>query len=218
MQLYQIRKLEIKNQQRFVIIAVIITAALKFILMDWLHWRAFYITGISLFWLGYIIYRVKANGGIQHMWSYDPAPFKRTILILIPFVIASIIATILYGVYNNSIIFTWRIIPVLLLYPVWGIIQQYLMLDIISNTLFTVLGTKVSRYVIILIVSVLFSFIHFPSFVLMIFTFFMEIVFVTVYLKWKNLLAIGIAHGWIATFLLYYVMGRDLWLELFKLS
>lgn len=208
--------MEIYNQQRLAIVAVIITAALKFILMDWLHLRAFYIAGISLFWFSYIIFRVKADRETQYLFSYNSEHFKRTVLLLIPFVIVSIIATILYSLYNNNLYFTWRIIPVLFLYPLWGIIQQYLMLCIISTTLINLFGSRVSRSVIILIVSLLFSLIHYPSFFLMIFTFFMEMIFIAVYLKWKNLLAIGIAHGWIATFLLYYVMGRDLWLELFS--
>jgi uncharacterized membrane protein (DUF485 family) len=49
----------------------------------------------------------------------------------------------------------------------------------------------------------------------MAFTFAMEVIFLTVYFKWRNLWAIGLAHGWIATFLIYYVLDRDLWTELF---
>jgi hypothetical protein len=41
----------------------------------------------------------------------------------------------------------------------------------------------------------------------------MEVVFIIVYIKWRNLWAMGIAHGWIATFILYFVLERDLWAE-----
>ena len=107
-------------------------------------------------------------------------------------------------------------VPILILYPMWGIIQQYLMLGIVTNGLLTIFQEKKYRYVIIFLVSFFFSLIHSPSYFLMIFTFFMELVFITVYFKWRNLWAIGIAHGWIAIFLLYYVLERDLWTELFQ--
>ncbi|MGW8317105.1 MAG: CPBP family glutamic-type intramembrane protease, partial [Bacteroidales bacterium] len=88
----------------------------------------------------------------------------------------------------------------------------------IAESVISLLGVNFNRRLVILIIPLLFSLVHYPSFVLMIFTFFMEMVFMVVYLKWKNLLAIGLAHGWIATFLLYYVMERDLWSELLSLA
>ena len=178
-------------------------------------WRSFYIAGICIIWLTYIFYRLSANKDILKHWGFKKEYFKPTLLLLTPLVFLSIIFSILYGHFNHSLFFTWQIIPVLLLYPAWGVLQQYLMLGIISNDLIEIFEAKVSRYLIVFIVSALFTLIHYPSLVLMAFTFFMEAVFIAVYLKWRNLWAIGIAHGWIATFLLYYVLERNLWAELF---
>jgi uncharacterized protein len=202
------------NQQRFEVIAVIITALLKFMLMDWLNLRAFYIAGICMFWLGYIFFRVRSDKEILNLWGFKKEYFKHTILFLLPFVFLVIILSILYSSFNNSLYFSWHIIPVLFLYPVWGIIQQFLMLGIISHNLVTVLEVKVNRYVVIFLISALFSLIHYTSFFLMIFTFFLEVLFIIVYLRWRNLWAIGIAHGLAATFLMFYIMERDLWSEL----
>ena len=185
--------------------------------MDWLMMRAFYIAGISLFWLIYIFYRFSVNRNILSFWGFKKEFLKKTIIFLSPLVFLSIIVSILYGYFKNGLLITWSIIPILILYPMWGIIQQYLMLGIISQSLLTILEAERKRFVIIFLVSFFFGLIHYPTYFLMIFTFIMEVVFITVYFKWRNLWAIGIAHGWIATFLLYYVLERDLWTELFQL-
>jgi uncharacterized protein len=209
--------LKYTNQLKFEILAVFITAVLKFMFMDWLDWRAFYITGIFLFWLGYIYYRVKSNRDTLKHWGFKKEYFKQTLLYLAPLVFIASVVSVLYSLFNKSLSFSWYFILVLILYPLWGIIQQFMMLGIISHNLVTITGGKMNRYLIIFLVSTLFSLIHYPSFFLMIFTFFLEVVFITVYLKWRNLWAIGIAHGWIATFILYYVLDRNLWSELFSM-
>ena len=183
-------------------------------LMDWLNWRAFYIAGICMFWLGYIFFRLKTNRELLKWWGFKKENFRQSFFVLLSFVLICIILIVLYGNFSNRLYFTWHIIPVFFLYPLWGIIQQFLLLGIISNNLVSVLDVKINRYVIILLISALFSLIHYPSYLLMIFTFIMEVVFITVYLRWRNLWAIGIAHGWIATFLMFYILARDLWSEL----
>ena len=205
------------NQQQFAILAVFLTAVLKFIFMDWLNWSVFYICGIVLFWMAYILYRVKSNRETLILWGFKKEHFKQSLLYLAPLMFITGIVSVLYSSMNESLSFSRYFILVLLLYPLWGLIQQFMMLGIISQNLASAAEGKMNRYLIVFLVSALFSMVHYPSFFLMIFTFFLEVVFVTVYLKWRNLWAIGIAHGWVGTFILYYVLGRDLWSELFSI-
>ncbi|MCF8345937.1 MAG: CPBP family intramembrane metalloprotease [Bacteroidales bacterium] len=185
--------------------------------MDWLNWRVFYICGIVLFWIAYILYQEKSNRETLILWGFKREHFKQSLLYLAPLMFITGIVSVLYSRMNESLSFSWFFIPVLLLYPLWGLIQQFMMLGIITQNLAGAGEGKRNRYLIIFLVSALFSMIHYPSFFLMIFTFFLEVVFVTVYLKWRNLWAIGIAHGWVGTFILYYVLERNLWAELFSI-
>lgn len=182
--------------------------------MDWLNWRAFYMVGVCLLWLGYILFRLKTNREYLTIWGFKKEYFKQTIIYLAPLIFISIIVSVLYSYYHKSLSFSWHFILVFFLYPFWGIIQQFMMLGIISQNLIAITEEKMSSFLVIFFVSILFCLVHYPSFILMGFTFFLEIVFITVYLKWRNLWAIGIAHGWIATFILYFILGRDLWAEL----
>jgi len=185
--------------------------------MDWLQWSTFYISGIVLFWIAYILYRAKLNRETLHRWGIKKANFKQSMLSLAPLMFITIMGSVLYGNHNESLSLSWYFILVLILYPFWGLIQQFMMLGLIAQSLVSAKEGNINRYLIIFLVATLFSMVHYPDFFLMIFTFFLEVAFITVYLKWRNLWAIGIAHGWIATFVLYFVLDRDLWSELFSI-
>ncbi|HCC69798.1 MAG TPA: CPBP family intramembrane metalloprotease [Bacteroidales bacterium] len=201
----------------FELAGIIATAALKFIMMDWLNMVAFYIAGICLFWIAYIIYRSVNDRTILEKWGFRKDGFSHTILFLFPFIIFTALSSIIIGEANTSIsILNWRVIPVLFLYPLWGLFQQYIMLVLIAGNLTELDHINLKKYQVIIITSLLFSSIHYPSFLLMVFTFFMEIIFLLAWFRWKNLLAMGLAHGLIATLLLFYILERDLWLELFE--
>jgi hypothetical protein len=200
------------------LLALTLTAVLKFIMMDWLQWRGVYIAGICIFWLGYVIIQVKNNRNQLEIWGFRKTGFRQSLVFLLPFIALVTLGCLVFSGFKGSMFFSWHILPVLALYPLWGLIQQFLMLGVISQNLRSLFVTKVNHFVIIIIVSALFSLIHYPSFFLMVVTFFLEMLFITVYFKWKNLWAIGIAHGWVATFLLFYVSERNLWQELFVLN
>ncbi len=207
--------LRITSYPRIELIAVILTGVLKYLLMDWLQMRAIYIAGICIFWGAYILYRYSTNREVLKHWGFTRGNFKTSLAILLPLVVLSILASLIYAYLNGSLLFTWHIAPIICLYPIWGIIQQYLMLGLITNNLISLLKTSVNRYVLVLLISILFGLVHYTSYFLMFFTFAMEAVFMLVYFKWRNLWAIGIAHGLIASFLLHFVLMRDLWSELF---
>jgi uncharacterized protein len=212
--------------------ALILTGAMKFIFMDWLNMRALYIAAMCLFWAGYVLYRYRIDNSVLRRWGFRKEHFGRSLLFLLPFLGAGIYIAFVLGKIDVSHVNIMHILPVLLLYPLWGLVQQFMMVVIVAGIihsvrpfnasyLLTVLLTSLLRpfnasYLLtVLLTSLLFGCIHAPNFSLMIFTFVMEITFLTIYFKWRNLWAIGLAHGWIATFLLYYIHGRDLWAELF---
>jgi uncharacterized protein len=195
--------------------AVTITAVLKFILMDWLGMRAFYIGGVCLFWISYFIYRYALDHSVLNYWGFKRAYFKKTLLALLPYLLASICITVVYGKLNDIFLLNPNILPVLILYPLWGIVQQFMVIGVLAESLQNLKAVSANKYIVILLTSSIFSLVHYPGILLMAFTFAMEVIFLTVYFKWRNLWAIGLAHGWIATFLIYYVLDRDLWTELF---
>jgi uncharacterized protein len=201
----------------FEIAAVVATGIMKYIFMDWLNLRSFYIGAACILWTLYIYKRYKINNEVLQQWGFRKDYFKNSFLFITPFAILLIISIIWYGISHHAIFLNWHIIPVFLFYPFWGIIQQFLMLALIAGNLHSITFIKLSTPQIILLTSVIFSLVHYPSLPLMVFTFFMELVFLVAYFRWRNLWPLGLYHGWVASLLLFFVLGRDLWNELWTI-
>ncbi|MBN1790009.1 MAG: CPBP family intramembrane metalloprotease [Bacteroidales bacterium] len=199
----------------FELAAVSLTVILKFILMDWLSMRAFYIGGICLFWALYFYYRYSRNTAILKQWGFKRFNFRKSGLELLPFLLICICISVIYGVIRKVSVPLNHILPVLVLYPVWGIVQQFMLVNILAENLRNLRTSLSGKFTVILLTSVIFSLVHYPVYLLMVFTLVMEVLFLKVYFKWRNLWAIGIAHGWAATFIICYILERDLWVELF---
>lgn len=198
----------------FEIYAVIITGTLKYILMDWLELRVFYIVSACLFWVIYILRRFRTDKQILYNWGFKRSGFKRTFLFALPLALL-IIPGILITDSSSSL--TWSLIPVLALYPFWGMIQQFVMISIIAGNLGSISTLKLGQNQVIILVSFLFALAHYPSWPLMVFTFVMEVVFIIAWFRWNNLWALGLLHGWLGALFLYLVQNRNLWNELWSI-
>jgi uncharacterized protein len=196
------------------ILAVVLTGLMKYIFMDWLELRIFYIGVACLFWTIYIYKRYKENNLILKHWGFRKDHFKQEFLYLIPFVLIIIAAIIWYGISNKINFLNWHIIPVFIFYPLWGTIQQFLIIALVAGNLQSISAVKFKEYQIILLISVLFALVHYPSLPLMLFVFLMELLFTAAYFRWRNLWPLGLYHGWVASLLLFFVLDRDLWNEL----
>ncbi|MGQ1889558.1 CPBP family glutamic-type intramembrane protease [Thermophagus sp. OGC60D27] len=199
----------------FEINAVILTGVLKYILVDWLEFRLFYISSAVLFWVWYILSSYQANRQILINWGFRREGFFETFKYCFPFTLFAFLVIGFYEVrYGEDGFLRWSLLPVLVLYPIWGLIQQFLMIGIIAGNLRDIKSLKFRENQSIIIVSILFSFAHFPDLLLMGFTLVMELFFISAYFQWKNLWSLGILHGWLGGLFLYLVSHRDLWLEL----
>ncbi|MFT3935924.1 MAG: CPBP family intramembrane metalloprotease [Chitinophagaceae bacterium] len=199
----------------FEIIAVILTALGKFVFMDYLNWRLLFIATAILFWSGYVLYRSKKNVGIKKYWGFRTDNFKKVMLMLLPFGLISIVAFIGIGFYQKTINITWHIIPVLILYPIWGIIQQYLLIALTAGNLRDLKNKPFNKGTIIFLSATLFGLIHYPFAWLIIGTFILALLYGTVYLKEKNIYVLGIFHGWLGGLFFYTVVDRDPFIETF---
>ncbi len=203
------------NQRLFEIIAVLMTGAGKFIFMDWLNWRAFYVIGACLFWIGYVIYKYQKDNNILAYWGFTKTNFKETFLFLLPLGILSVLLFFVLGNQFGTIIINKNIIPILILYPIWGVIQQFIVVALVAGNLRDMENSKIPKTAIIFLTAIVFAVVHFPFLTLVGGTFLLALVYTTIYLKKKNLYALGIYHGWLGAFYFYTIVGRDPWAEVF---
>ena len=191
------------------ILAVILTALGKFIFMDYLNWRFPFVVVAIVFWLSYIIYRSRARDGIAKYWGFRTDNFKVVMRKVLPFGLLSVIAFITIGLYQNTINITWHIIPILILYPIWGIIQQFLLIALTVGNMQDLKGQKLNKGIIILFSAILFAGVHYPFIWLIIGTFILALFYSWIYLSERNIYVLGLFHGWLGGLFYYTVLQRD---------
>lgn len=203
------------NTRIFEIVAVILTGFGKFILMDLLNQRLVYIVSACLFWIGYIIYQSRTNKGVIEYWGLSKVNFKKTFLELFPAAVLSVVIFIFVGNKMETNILNWSIIPILLVYPIWGIIQQFIIIGLLARNLKDIEIVKIPEFLIILITAIVFAIVHYPHNLLIVGTFALAIVYTTLYLRQRNLIVMGIYHGWLGAFFFYTILERNPWDEVF---
>ena len=105
----------------------------------------------------------------------------------------------------------WRPVPpsfvvILLLYPFWGIFQQFCVQALFVRNLET-LGVR--RALIVPVTAVLFGLVHVRNEVLLGLCTAAGAVWTVLFLRWRNLIPIGLSHGWLGTLVYYFVLEKD---------
>ena len=197
------------------ILGVAATGLGKFVFMDYLNWRLQYVCVAILAWSIYVFYRYKKNKNVIKDWGFRLDNFVPTLRLMMPFAIFSVITFFDVGLLQGSINLTWHIIPILISYPIWGSIQQFLTIGLLAGNLSNMKRVKLKRASVIIITAIFFSIVHFPSIWLMIGTFILALYYGFIYLKSKNLYALGLLHGWLGAFFYYTVLNQDPFSEIF---
>ena len=206
----------ISNKRRISeISAVMLTAIGKFIFMDYLKWRFPFVAVAIISWVSYIIYRKSKQPGITKYWGFRTDNFKTVLKKVLPFGLLAVITFFGIGFYQNTLNITWHIIPILILYPIWGTIQQFLLIALTAGNLQDMKGQKLNKGIIILLAALLFALVHYPFIWLMIATFILAIFYGWIYLSERNIYVLGLFHGWLGGIFYYTVLERDPFLEMF---
>jgi uncharacterized protein len=206
----------ISDKTRILEIAgVIVTAIGKIIFMDFLRLRLLFIAVSIIVWTAYIIYRYSRDNQVLKYWGFRSDNTRRVILRLFPFGIAALALCLVTGYLRGSLNLTWHILPILVLYPLWGTIQQFLVIGLVAGNLRDLKRRKINENFIIGLTAILFGLIHYPYYWLVAATFILALLYGFVYLKSKNVFVLGLFHGWLGAVYFYTVVGRDPFVEIF---
>ena len=201
------------NRRIFEILAVVLTGTFKFVLVDYLNAKFWFILVAGFIWCGYIIFRIFRDRRVINDWGFGFVGFGSSVkIILIPAMIMTLLS-IWYGTSQDQLIFNWHIIPIMVLYPLWGTVQQFLIISLFGGNLAQIEKPRISLVVIIGLTSTLFSVVHYPSTQLIGATFLLAIFYMLIFLRFKNLWALGLFHGWLGCIFYFFVLGRDPWVE-----
>lgn len=168
----------------------------------------------SVFWIGYIVWQVGRDRTKWRSWGFRAdnlwSAFKWSTVL---FVLAGF-GMAWYGVITGRVLWQGHMVFLLLLYPVWGVIQQFLVQALGVNNLMQLFP----RHGLLLAMPVgvvLFAVVHFPNWRLMLGTGILACFFIPLYRRDRNLWPLGLYHGWLGTFFYLWVLGRDPWVSAF---
>ncbi len=205
----------IKYRQGIEIIAVFLTAIGKFVFMDYLEWRFPFVVGASFGWLIYIAYRWKVTPEIFNHWGFRKDNFNDVLKMVLPFGLVGVITMIIIGAIQGTINITWHIIPILITYPIWGTIQQFLLIALLAGNLSELRTLKLGKPAIVFISALMFAGVHYPFWWLIVATFMLAIFYGYIYLSKRNIYVLGLFHGWLGGLFYYTVMDSDPFLDTF---
>ena len=195
------------------ILAVIATGLAKFVFIDFFPLKFWYVLSSCLLWLAYIIFRISQDANLPNAWGFRRGGFRQSLKVVLPLSLIALGAFVFIGITNHTLVLNWHIIPILALYPVWGVIQQFLIIGLIAGNLMHMRQWQIPKRIVMLTASVVFSVVHYPSIPLVAATFLLALFYSWLYLKYRNLWILGIFHGWLGGFFYFLVLGRDPWLE-----
>ena len=183
--------------------------------MDYLNWRFPFVAVAIISWVSYIIYRKSKQPGITKYWGFRTDNFKTVLKKVLPIGLLAVITFFGVGFYKGTLNISWHIIPILILYPIWGTIQQFLLIALTAGNLQDMNGQKLNKGIIILPAALLFGAIHYPFVWLMLATFILALFYGWIYLGERNIYVLGLFHGWLGGIFYYTVLERDPFLEMF---
>jgi len=170
-----------------------------------LHAKTAFTIAAAAVWTGYVAWRWREDPGVLRAWGLRldnlAAAAKVALAITLPALIVCVGYAYAVGNFPPPPGF-WII---LLVYPIWGVAQQFLLNSVLTRDLDAVLPAWAAT----LLAAALFSLSHAPDLPVMALTLPAGAVWVLVYRRWPNLWALGIAHGVIGTVVFYGVLGRD---------
>jgi len=174
----------------------------------------FFIVGAVLFWAVYVYLRSRSDPQALYNWGFrtDNLGEAATAAFLVFLVIAGTLLII--GAVNKTLSFPTHLLAQLLIYPLWGTVQQFLALAIVVSNLERTTVFQGRKTMLVVLTALLFSVVHLYNVGLAAGVFLLELIVVPLYFRYRNTWPLGVLHGWCGALYYLWVLNEDLWNEI----
>jgi len=157
-------------------------------------------------WGCYLLWRSIVTPGALEVWGLRRAGFLRALGSSAVFVLAAGAPLLIYGQLHSRLPLPPTFWLVAALYTVWGIAQQFYLQALVTRNLRQLIPGIPFR---VLAAAALFGAVHFPDYRIMALAFIAGLGLTWIYERYRNIWAVGIAHGILGALFLYLVLGLD---------
>lgn len=193
-------------------IAVVLTAlALHFLLTWGLGVRGLDIVPISLGVLGYAFWRGR-DPAARAQWGTRRQGFAACLRATAPLYLIGLLVCLAIGGYRDTLAVDGHLLLTLLLYPLWGTAQQFLVLSLFANNLDRL---AMPRPAVVAIAGVCFACVHVTRPALLPATLVLGVWCTLLFFRHRNLWPLGLAHGLLGALYYRWVLGDDVVAALF---
>jgi hypothetical protein len=156
----------------------------------------------------YLGYQVVKNPSLVKAWGLRLDTVAQSVPLYLAFTAIASVLIYLAGHYLGHTPLPLSFWYLLLIYPVWGIAQQFALQNLVAQNL---TGIAPHLYGRALVTAAIFSLAHAPSVELMVVTALAGFVFTVLYNRAPNLLVLGCSHGFLGALVFYLILGQDQW-------
>jgi uncharacterized protein len=174
-----------------------------------------FIIGACLFWIGFVVVKWKRDPTILRVWGFRIDNIKQASKIPALFFAISAFALAMIAVVRGTFSLPSQLPLLLLLYPIWGVIQQFLVLAIVVGNLSYIPALRNRTVWLTVLGAMIFGGIHLPNLILTTGTTLLALLYVPLYLKYRNLWPLGVVHGWIGSLFYLWALGINPWVQTF---
>ena len=174
-----------------------------------------FIVAACAFWTFFVVCRARRDRRALRDWGFRADNLSEAAVA--PAAVFALAATgfAAYASLHGTLRFPGHLLLLLLVYPAWGVIQQFLVLGVVVGNLERVPRLCRRKALIVLLAAALFGLVHAYDLRLAACAFAFELVVVGLYLWRRNLWPLGVLHGWLGALFYLWVLDRDLWAENF---
>jgi hypothetical protein len=174
-----------------------------------------FIFGACLGWAVFVAVRARRDRGALRRWGFRADNLARASIVPAALLAAGALGLAAWGYCHGTLRFPAHAAPLLLLYPIWGVAQQFLTLGLAVQNLELLPAVGRRKAALVLLGAALFAVVHAPDIWVMAATFLLELAVIPLFLRHRNLWPLGVMHGWLGGLFYLWGLGRDLWAENF---
>ena len=197
-------------RRRMLELAAVIATGVAHVSYDFTGWsRLPFIVVFCTAWGAWLIWRLQREPEVLDRLGLRRQGLSETAHVVLLLGVPAGLGMFLYGLLMGHMPPWWVVGPILL-YPLFGLVQQLVILPLVAGNLSGLKVFSGRPWLVTAIVAVPFGLVHLshgPFLVLA--TMFLAGMAVPLFLRWRNLWPLAVAHGWLGTLAFYAVMNDD---------